>query len=91
VIKLTNKRYLPEEAKFKGYSLDTHGNPTFKIAIGSATLNDSWITNDKGLVRTLSLKGGSKLEIPLGNAEITGADSATVDPGKPTVINYTLK
>jgi mono/diheme cytochrome c family protein len=90
-IKLTNKRFLPEEAKFKGYSLDTNGNPTFKIAIGSATLTDSWKTNDKGLVRTLSLKGGSKLEIPLGNAEITGAESATVDPGKPTVINYTLK
>jgi mono/diheme cytochrome c family protein len=91
VIKLTNKRFLPEDAKFKGYTLDSKGNPTFKIAIGSATLTDSWKTSEKGLVRTLSLQGGSKLDIPLGNAEITGAETATIDPGKPTVINYNLK
>lgn len=91
VYKLTNKRYLPVEAKFKGYSLDSQGNPTFKISIGAAILTDSWKTADKGLVRTLTLDGGSKLEIPHGNAEITGAQSTSVEPGKPIVINYTLK
>lgn len=91
VIKLTKDRFLPAEARFKGYSLDKQGNPTFKISIGKANLTDSWKASDKGLERTLTLDGGSKLEIPLGNAEVAGAQTTTIEPGKPATITYTLK
>ncbi len=93
VIKLTNKRFLPTEAKFKGYSLDPAGNPTFKVAIGSALLDDSWKSGETGtLVRTLTLTGGSTpLEIPLGNAAVTGSEKTKLTPGKPVTITYQLK
>lgn len=91
VIKLTKTRFLPAEARFKGYSLDSHGNPSFKISIGKANLTDSWKASEKGLERTLTLDSGSKLDIPLGNAEVTGAETISVEPGKATTISYTIK
>ena len=93
VITLTKTRALPKEAKFKGYSLDDSGNPTFKIAIGPALLDDSWKAGETGtLVRTLTLTGGSdSLEIPLGNAEVAGSESVTVKPGEPATVTYQLK
>jgi mono/diheme cytochrome c family protein len=91
VIKLTKDRFLPKDARFKGYSLDPKGNPTFKVQIGDQLLTDSWKAIDQTLVRTLTLDGGTNLEIPLGNAEVTGAESTTVTPGKPITINYLLK
>lgn len=91
VIKLTTTRFLPTNARFKGYSLDPQGNPTFIIQIGNQLLSDSWKPSSNTLVRTLTLKGGSNLELPLGNSEATEAKSATLTPGKPTTINYLLK
>ena len=96
VIKLTSSRFLPDEARFKGYTLDRHNNPTFKVAIGGAILSDSWKPGETGtLVRTLtivSLTGViAPIKIPLGNAEVTGAETVTVISGKPTTVIYRLK
>ncbi len=92
VIKLTNTRFLPKEARFKGYSLDSQGNPTFNVSIGKLALTDSWKPGKDGsLLRTLTLTGGSEMIITLGNAAVAGAESVTLAPGKPTTITYTLK
>lgn len=91
--KLTSKRYLPEEAQFVGYNLDSNGNPTFHISIGSATLKDSWKPGETGtLVRTLTLTGSlpSGSVIPTGNAAITGMEQVTLKSGSPTTIIYKL-
>jgi len=92
VIKLTNTRFLPKEARFKGYSLDSQGNPTFNVSIDKLALTDSWKPGKDGsLLRTLTLTGGSEMIITLGNAAVAGAESVTLAPGKPTTITYTLK
>jgi hypothetical protein len=93
IFPLTNTRFLPQEARFKGYSLDEHGNPTFKVVIGTAILTESWKPGETGtLVRTLSLTGGSApMEIPLGNAAVTGAASINLIPGEPATITYQLR
>lgn len=92
IIKLTKARFLPAEARFRGYSLDSQGNPTFQVSIGSQTLSDAWKPgNDGTLLRTLTLTGGSELKISLGNAAVTGAESVSLAPGKPTTVTYTLK
>jgi mono/diheme cytochrome c family protein len=92
VIKLTKARYLPAEAKFKGYSLDSQGNPTFNVSIGKQTLSDSWKPGENGtFLRTLTLTGGSEINVPLGNPDVAGTESTTLTPGKPTTLTYTLK
>ena len=93
VIKLTTERFFPTEAKFKGYSLDPAGNPTFKIVIGPSLLDDAWKPGETGtLVRTLTLNGGSNpMEIQLGNAAVTGSEKITLTPGQPMTITYNLK
>lgn len=92
VIKLTSGRFLPAEALFKGYTLDPAGNPTFKVAIGDASLTDAWAPGETGtLVRTLTLSGGSPLEIPLGNATVAGAEKITLTPGQPAIVTYKLQ
>ena len=60
VIKISSKKALPDGAKFKGYTLDAAGNPTFNVQIGEATLTDSWQPGSGGkqaLVRKLTLAG----------------------------------
>jgi mono/diheme cytochrome c family protein len=91
--KLTDKRFLPVNAKFKGYSLDPNGNPTFNISIGDATLTDSWQPSATGtLVRTLTLTNSPvPVTIPTGNAKITGSETITLTSGTPATITYTLK
>jgi mono/diheme cytochrome c family protein len=92
VIKLTNDRFLPAEARFKGYSLDPLGNPTFNVSIGKQVLSDSWKPGKEGnLLRTLTLTGGPELKITLGNATVAGADSVTLTPNKPVTLTYLLK
>lgn len=93
VVTLANSRYLPKEARFKGYSLDPNGNPTFIVAIGNQTLRDSWKPGETGtLIRTLTVSGGeSTLEIPLGETGLTESSSVTLLPDKSTDITYTLK
>ncbi|MGJ8644987.1 MAG: PA14 domain-containing protein [Luteolibacter sp.] len=93
VINLTSKRFLPEDAKFKGYTLDENGNPTFIVAIGSRTIRDSWKPGETGtLIRTLTLSGGSvALQVLLGETDLTESSSTTLHPDKPTEIIYRLK
>ncbi|QTN31541.1 c-type cytochrome [Akkermansiaceae bacterium] len=92
VLTLTKARYLPKDARFKGYSLDKRGNPTFNVSIGAATLADAWKPGETGtLIRSLTLSGGSPIEIPLGNADVTGAEKLTLTPGQPATIIYTLR
>lgn len=96
VLTLTKGRILPEGARFKGYSLDKQGNPTFKAQVGAALLTDSWKPGAPGtLVRTLSLSSASgvpvPMEIPLGNAEVAGAEKVTLTPGQPATVIYNLK
>ena len=65
--KISNTSLLPPGARFKGYTLDPQGNPTFQIQIGDQLLSDSWARGDKqSLIRTLTLSGGSgRLSLPL--------------------------
>lgn len=93
VTKLTNSRFLPEDAIFKGYSLDDAGNPSFKVLIDSSILSDSWKAGKPGtLVRTLTLIGGYRpLDIELGDAAVTRSRRTRVAPGKTVTIIYRLK
>jgi len=93
VIGLTKESFLPEGARFKAYSLDTSGNPTFITEIGDAVLRDKWSPGETGiLLRTLELTGtDSAMDLPTGNADVTGLESITLTPGKPVTISYRLK
>lgn len=96
VFPLTKQRHLPATARFKGYSLDGNGNPAFKLSIGEAVLTDSWKPGETGtLIRTLTLISAADtqapIEIPLGNAAITGAETISLAPGKPATITYRLR
>ena len=42
IVKLTGTPTFPKEARFRGYKLDSAGNPTFSVQIGKQTLLDSW-------------------------------------------------
>jgi hypothetical protein len=70
VVQLSKGFIFPVNAKFKGYSLDSAGNPTFKIQIGEHVLTDSWkpgsVDSQPALMRELSLsEGGPPVEICL--------------------------
>lgn len=73
VVKLSDKRLLPADATFKGFSLDPGGNPTFRIQIGEQLLMDAWVPGERNsLIRTLTLEGGSaKLLIPLNGLPVS--------------------
>lgn len=93
VVKLTKQRILPTSARFKGYSLDPSGNPTFHVRLGGQTLSDAFTPGPEGtLVRTLTLSGsGGGLEVPLGdNPSVTPAKSVSLAPGKPITVTYKL-
>jgi len=94
VISLTNQRILPPAARFKGYSLDPKGNPTFHVRIDGQLLKDAFAPGPDGtLVRTLTLTGGtSVVEIPLGdNPSVTPGKSVSLTPGKPVTVTYQLR
>ncbi len=57
VVRPTQDRALPEEARFKGYKLDSGGNPTFFVKLGGGMLSESWKHGSGGLVRTLDVTG----------------------------------
>jgi len=68
VVTLTSNRFLPTDARFKGYQLDPAGNPTFATLLGSQRLLDAWkpgtLAGKPALVRTLTLVGpGNSLDI----------------------------
>ena len=70
VVKLASGRSLPPEARFRGYKLDSAGNPTFSSQLGKGFLLDAWKPGSSAeLVRTLTLKdGATALEIPLADS-----------------------
>jgi PA14 domain len=64
VVNLGKTRSLPKEARFRGYKLDSSGNPTFSVQIGDLFLLDSWRAESGALVRKLTLTGnGSPLDL----------------------------
>jgi len=76
VVKLSNGRALPENARFQGYQLDKEGNPTFRTKIGDQILSDSWkagttagqADRQPAFTRQLSWSGGSSpLEIVISD------------------------
>lgn len=91
--KLTSSKFLPEAARFKGYSLDDRNNPTFLVQIGQGLLKDSWKPGETGtLIRTLEITGdGEAMEIPSGNPELTGIETIRLEPRKPVTVTYKLK
>jgi mono/diheme cytochrome c family protein len=75
VAKLTDKRVLPDQAIFKGYTLDAKGNPTFEIRLGEQILRDNWQpTEESGLQRVISLTPGPGLEILLASHDMKGIE-----------------
>lgn len=92
VIKLTSKPLFPENARFKGYSLDQNGNPTFIIQIGKLILKDTWKPGETGsLQRHLTLQGtGSPLSIPHGNPDLKDSPSLMLNPGSSATLTYHL-
>lgn len=94
VVHLTKSRFLPADAKFKGYKLDAAGNPSFSIRIGTDYLLDSWSASSGALVRKLALGGnGQAIEIvladhPLGDKMTVTGDGAPVNTsGDKTSVN----
>jgi hypothetical protein len=45
------------DINFLGYKINPEGNPVFRYAIGSATISDQIIPNDKGISRTFTVEG----------------------------------
>jgi mono/diheme cytochrome c family protein len=106
LVHLSDKRFLPEDARFKGYQLDPAGNPTFIVKIGDQILKDSWQPGQRpdqanSLIRNLSLTGGTgTFRIPLGPfKEVTsevatetrdGIAFVTLIPGRTTTHIYQM-
>ncbi len=96
-----------EGAVFKGYTLDTAGNPTFRIRQGNRIITDSWSpAGDKSLRRVLEAGDGPPVEIFISDLQMKnltwltespdittrGSQSfATLQAGKPVKIVYTFK
>lgn len=106
VVNLSKTRFLPKQARFKGYKLDPSGNPTFSVQIGEQVLLDSWSSGKNTLIRTLSLSGGAPVEIlisdqPAGKLLITatpqslqehaGKITLKLTPGQTTTLTYLWK
>ncbi|MCF0063004.1 DUF1080 domain-containing protein [Dyadobacter chenwenxiniae] len=48
---------------FLGYKINPEGFPVFRYAVGSATVSDQIISNDKGMLRTFTVEGKPTGEI----------------------------
>ncbi len=95
VTRLTSTKFLPDAARFKGYKLDSAGNPTFTVQIATQTLTDSWKPGaGRSLKRTLTLSGeGSSVEIPVHEKDLpkeltVSARSISLSPGTESIITY---
>ncbi len=104
LVKLGSNRYLPADARFRGYKLDSNGNPTFVVAMGDQILTDSWKVENGALLRTLSINRGSPLEIVISDhgigdkisvdtddGAVKGASRITLTPGKSRTLIYRWK
>ncbi len=90
---IVQERYLPNSAKFKGYTLDVGNNPTFIISVGSGRLEDQWRPgpDESTLLRKLTLMGGEAINIPLGPKSVTAKESIRLVPDEAVEILYTIK
>lgn len=80
VVSLTKTRLLPENARFKGYKLDSSGNPTFAVEIGTSSLLDSWHAESNTLVRKLTLSGkGAPIDLVVSDHAIGGQITLTAE------------
>ncbi len=78
VVNLSQSRFLPTEARFRGYKLDPAGNPTFSIQIGQQILLDSWEVETGRLIRKLTLSGsGPSLDLVISDHKV--ADQITLE------------
>ncbi len=94
VHQLTTQKIYPPSAKFKGYTLDPKGNPTFHIQSESFTITDAWKPGaDNTLIRTMTMtRGSTPIEIDLSKSKtVTPQNSVTLKPNSPTEIIYKLK
>ena len=105
VVKLGNSRALPETARFRGYKLDSGGNPTFSVQIGDQILLDSWRAETGALIRKLTLTGsGSPLNLQVSDLPTTpitiegaplqsqsGKTILKLTPGQPATLTYRWK
>jgi hypothetical protein len=67
------------DINFLGYKLDTQGVPTFRYAIGSATVSDKLASGSNGITRTFQVEG-----TPTGNVYAmlgSGKDIVLVEKG----------
>ena len=93
VIKLSDARSLPSQARFRGYKLDAQGNPTFSVQIGKQYLLDSWHAESGTLVRKLTVTGGP-LEIKIAQPPgisiegAVGKSAVKLNPGQPVTLTY---
>jgi mono/diheme cytochrome c family protein len=96
LVTLSQERFLPREARFRGYKLDKDGNPTFSIQIGGLFLLDSWRAEAGALIRKLAVTGSS-LEVPIpqpASISIEGASGKStlqLSPGQPVTLTYRWK
>ena len=93
VHQLTATKLYPAGAKFRGYTLDKAGNPTFHIQINEMQIKDAWKPGSgKSLVRTMTMTGGSSpLEVSLGDSKISKPlGKLSLVPGTPSEIIYQL-
>ena len=68
LVKVSENLALPKGSIFQGYKLDSSGNPTFSVKVGTAILFDGWLPQTRGFSRKLSLTGsGEPVEIVLSD------------------------
>lgn len=82
VVNLGNSRTLPADARFRGYKLDSAGNPTFAVDLGASNLLDAYRAENKALIRTLILKGGSApVDLVISGKPLDSFLTVTATPG----------
>jgi mono/diheme cytochrome c family protein len=93
VVNIGIGRYF-ENARFKGYKLDTAGNPTFLVKIQDFILSDSWHVESGALVRKLNIIGKGRQNVKFGsNLNSKGTiysrkDNLTIDIGDAEVWSH---
>ena len=83
VVNLSKTRFLPKEARFRGFKLDSAGNPTFSVQIGDLILLDSWHAETGSMIRKLTLSGnGSSLDFVISDQSIDDKIAIQSDGGQ---------
>lgn len=78
IVKLTQSPAFPEDARFRGYTLDPAGNPTFKITLPGVVVEDAYRASGAHLLRTLRTAGKET------HPRILIADTGSIEKLDPT-------